>query len=488
MDKPDIVEHYEQMKAAGGGMYFDPVELDEIFHYYIEHGTGQDATEVLDLAKSLHPEDEVTKRMTVEYLLNEDEAAEALTLLDTFFDERASFHCILRSAALAKLGRLSEAMELARLVSTEYEDENDEDESYISYDLGLGFMNAGEYAIALCYFEDSRKRHPEDIKTLTGILYCNNQLGIREGQEELADRIIKIDPFHYEAWLTKGNLLALKDKFAEAYDAFDYAIAIMPDEADAYIHKCNILQYENKTKEAEEVLKEAVSKVNDTTNAHLHIMLAHIIGRTKKNKNKAIKHVWKSLECAPLNVQTLMQASFAFKDLGAYTEQLTMLRAANEKKPKDLDILSNMVEAYNCVGLFEDATDICEEIINIEESAAGYAMWGSCLISLSNYGEAYRKFKKANEIEPMWQTYLLMAACDIELNRFAEMEKNFRLAYSLNPDGAIELFDKISPDIMQQMNENGFLKRLHNSRERAIRKEEFENYVKAEVERRLSNK
>ena len=208
-------------------MYFDPVELDEIFHYYIEHGTGQDATEVLDLAKSLHPEDEVTKRMTVEYLLNEDEAAEALTLLDTFFDERASFHCILRSAALAKLGRLSEAMELARLVSTEYEDENDEDESYISYDLGLGFMNAGEYAIALCYFEDSRKRHPEDIKTLTGILYCNNQLGIREGQEELADRIIKIDPFHYEAWLTKGNLLALKDKFAEAYDAFDYAIAIM---------------------------------------------------------------------------------------------------------------------------------------------------------------------------------------------------------------------------------------------------------------------
>ena len=37
-DKPEIVKQYERRRDAGESLYFDPVELEDIFHYYAEDG------------------------------------------------------------------------------------------------------------------------------------------------------------------------------------------------------------------------------------------------------------------------------------------------------------------------------------------------------------------------------------------------------------------------------------------------------------------
>ncbi len=468
MEKSDIVEHYEEMIAAGGSVYFDPVELSEVFHYYVENGTTEQLEGVLALSKELHPDDYIIKQLEAEYLLNTGDAGEALRLLDTIFDESQPYHCILRSAALAKLGMSAQALEYARLA------QQDEDpDEYISYDLGLGFMNADMFTIALSYYNRSLAAHPDDVRTLSGILFCKTQLGDTDGLEELADKIIRLDPFHYEAWITKGNVKAAEKNYAEAYDAFDYAIAISPDDTDAYVHKARVKDEEDHKEEALELLSEAESRADNEQKAGILVMKAYVLHFLKRDK-EAQQAVWNSLECVSLTPQVFLRAAYCFRDLGASPEEVTMLKAADEKEPDNEEVLNLLGEAYNDCGLFEEAAGVYERLCKLHPTPSLYALWGSCELSLGNYQKAYKLFADSNKPEPMWQSYILMTACDIEMSRFNKMEDDFRMAYSLNPDGAVELLEKIAPDMIKQMRENGFLKDLQQRREKNVRKLEKE--------------
>ena len=468
MNKSDVVSHYEEMRAAGGSMYFDPVELDEIFHYYVEEGPAESVNEVLSLAKELHPDDIIVRQMEAEFMLNNDDAAGSLQLLDSIFDDTMPYHCILRSAALAKLNRMAEAMEMARLAA-----DGEEPSDYISYDLGLGFMNAEEYPLALRYYNRSLEFHPDDVKTLSGILYCKVQMGVLDGVEEIADHIIRLDPFHYEAWMAKGNCYAAAKKFKEAYDAFDYAIAVSPDEPDAYVNKAHAKETEDDKAEALELMKEAVAKSVGEQNSSLQIMIAclyHALG----DKENALNAVWKSTESVPVSVSVLLRAAYAFVDMEAWSEAITMLKTADGLQPDSLEILNMLAESYNNNNMYEEAAATYARLSGIGDSAAVYALWGSCLMSLGNFSEAYKVFGKANKLDPMWQTYVLMATCDIELSHFKRMEDDMRMAYALSPEESVALMEKISPDMVKQMRENGYLKRLEREHERLLQKKEKE--------------
>lgn len=478
MKKPDVVEHYEEMLNAGGSLYFDPVELDEIYHYYIESGDQQRVADVLGLAKELHPEDIMVRQMDAEYLLNTGDAGGALEMLDTFFDRTNPFLCILRSAALAKLDRQAEAIEMARLASL------DEDPSeYISYDLGLGFMNAEQYPLALHYYKRSLRNHPDDLKTLSGILYSKCQLGEFDGVAELADKIIGLDPFHYEAWLAKGNYLAQEKRYEEAYEAFDYAIAIFPDDPEAYIQKGRVKDEEGKHDEARQLLQEALDKSEGEQNASLQLIMAGLLNFLG-DKEHAAEAVWKSLEGNDTTVTSLLKASYAFKDIEKYTEAITLLRAADEKEPDSPEILHLLGECYNAIGMYEEASDTYARLCKaIEPNAMSLSLWASVRMSLGDYSGAYKLLYDANKKEPLWTTYILMTACDIEQENYTRMESDFRLAYALNPDESVALLEKICPDMMKQMRENGFIEILKKNRNKQIARIEKE-YIRKKIQKK----
>ena len=466
MEKTDIVEHYEEMTAAGGSVYFDPVELNEVFHYYVENGTNEQVDEVMALSKQLHPDDYLIKQMESEYLLNTGKAEASLQLLETIFDSAQPYHCILRSAALAKLGREAEALEYARLAQ-----EDAEPDEYIYYDLGLGFMNAEQYSTALSYFYRSLKDHPEDVRTLSGILYSKTQLGDTAGMEELSDKIIRIDAFHYDAWVAKGHIKALEKKYSEAYDAFDYAIAISPEDVDAYIYKARVKDEEGKQEEALDILDEAETRAENEQRANIWVMKAYLL-YALKHAEEAKAAIWKSLEYIQLTPTVLLRAAYCFRDVEAIADEITMLKAASEKDSANTEILQLLGEAYNELSMYAEASATYEKLCTLTPHPTTYALWGSCELSLGNYQNAYKLFKQSNEKEPLWQSYILMTTCDIEMSRFNRMEEDFRMAYALNPDGAVELLEKIAPDMVKQMHENGFIKRLQQQREKDIRKRE----------------
>ena len=101
-------------------------------------------------------------------------------------------------------------------------------------------------------------------------------------------------------------------------------------------------------------------------------------------------------------------------------------------------------------------------------SAAVYSLWGGTMMSLGKVQKAYNLFKKANECEELWQTYVLMAVCDAELKHFKKMEEDFRYAYALCPDEAPTLMKSIHPDMYNQMSEQGFFDQLERERQAYI--------------------
>ncbi len=473
-DKPDTVVHYEALIASGESIYFDPVELDEIYHYYAENNEIGEVEKVLHLALQLHPDDPLVKQLDAEYTLNCGDSNEALEKLDVIFTPDHPFQCILRSAALAKLGRIAEAVEMAERALVD-EDPNE----YVAYDLGLGFMNAGQTTLALHYFERSASQHPDDIRTLSGILYCKARNFDTSDILELSERILQLDPFNYDAWIGKANALLAKELYAETIDACDYAIAIAPDEADPYIVKAKCATALDHQEEALSLMQEAADRAYDEQRASIYCLMSNMLDEMGK-RDEAIKCCWKSIDVEDLNDKILMQAAYSFQFLDALSEACVLMKAAREKAPEDPSILQPLGDLLNRLEKYDEAAEVYEALFKVSPHAAVMALWGGTLLSLGKYGEALKKFKKANEMDEMWQTYVLMATCDIELKHFKKMEEHFRMAYAMCPDEALKLMETISPEIVKTMRENGFIDMLAKEREKWIQENEKRLRILAE--------
>ncbi|MCQ2334302.1 MAG: tetratricopeptide repeat protein [Paludibacteraceae bacterium] len=452
MSKPAIVTQYEEQLAAGTAMYFDPVELDEIFHYYAEDNRLNMLAEVLALSMRLHPDDVMVRQMDAEYELNMGDTALALEKLDRIYNPDHPFHNILRSAALAKLGRTAEALEAAQLAL------RDEDpKEFVAYDVALGFMNANMFALAQQYFRQSLRHHPDDSRTLSGLLYCASQLSLVSPQDDISDiaeRLLQLDPYNYEAWMAKGNTLAQKELYAEAIDAYDYAMAIAPDEPDPQIFKAHCLVALEQPEEAMRLLTEARERVEGEQLATICLVLSAMYAEHKQ-VDEAKEAAWTAVTASGGDTTLLLKAAYAFLDIEAEVEALTVFEAVDEKMPDDVTVLGHLAELYGKTMQFELANKIYQRLSEIAPGASVYALWGGLNMSQGKYREAYRLFNKANQMEQMWQTCILMAACDVELQYTQRLIQDLRLAYAMCPDECFRFFETLCPDMYKELTLKG---------------------------------
>lgn len=459
---PEIVQRYEAMLQNGEAVYLDPVEIDDVYHYYAEQNQIDKVEELLRLGQRLHPDDPLVLQMDAEFTLNTGNTEEALEKLDKIFQEDNPFHCILRSAAFAKLGRRAEALDMAEAAL--YDEDPKE---FVAYDLALGFMNAEDYPTALRYYQRSLRHHPDDVRTLSGILFCRSQMGDHAEIMELAERILQLDPFNFEAWMAKGNVLGEKELYAEAIDAYDYASAIAPDEPDTLVMKARCYDATDQHELAINTLLEAAAKAVGDQKSAIFGILAGLLHEQKRDE-EAADAVWQSVEALPKDPLVLSRAGFTFQDLGMLREAILMLEAADQLLPNDLAILTPLAELYGAQERYEEAASTYERICTIAPSAGCYALWGGTMMSMNKFQKAYNLFKKANELDELWQTYVLMAICDAEQKHFKKMEEDFRYAYALCPDAAPGLLRGLHPDIAKQMEERGFFEQLERERQAYI--------------------
>lgn len=453
-DKPEIVEQYEAQMAAGASLYFDPVELEDIFHYYAEEGRIDKEEEVLRLAQHLHPDDFVTHTLEAEWALNMDDADGCLRALDIVFDEDNVMHCILRSGALAQKGDLSGAIDYGEMAL-------DGDDPLIAYDVGLGFMNANQPTIALRYYDRCLAAYPNDLRTLLGILYCLNQVGSAEEVIRYADRALEVDSYSVEAWLAKGNALGEQGKWKEAEECCDYAMAIQPENGDCILMKVNCCVQQGRHEEALGQIENGKLKIeNGESKANMLLLAAHLYAE-KKQMDEAVECVWQAVEACPTDRELLVREAVAFADYDAPYAAIALLedRVGKMEKGEEMAyLLSLLGEQYTKLGNYEAAVEPYEKLVKLSPSASTWTLLAGTYMSLYKFRKAYKLLQLANAEETMWQTYILTAVCAHEMGWETAAATNYIIAYQYSATGAYDLLKALSPLLVESFEKKGIFR------------------------------
>lgn len=467
-NKPDIVVQYERQKAAGESLYFDPVELDEIFHYYAEENDWDGMDAVMKLTKELHPTDFVTVTLEAEYALNSDQPAKCLELLEPIFSDDNPLHHILRSGALAKLNRVTEAISYAER-AMEFDD------PYIAYDLGLGFMNADQFSVALRYYSRCLDRRPDDVRSIIGILYCLGHTGSAEEVLRYADRALEIDSFCIEAWIAKGGVLMEEEKWAEAEECYDYALAIHPDHPDCLVMKSRCCMRLNRPIEAMQMAQEAAEHADNEQQANIYLYIAEMKSASQQQK-EAVDYVWKAVMANPDDVDLMERAAVCFADYSEPDACVTILEGLLQQEGDNVSpyMVSLLCEQYTHMGRALDAIALYERLIDKYPSASVYTMMAGAYISISKFRKAYKMLQKANEDEIIWQTYILMTVCAHELGWKTAMVDNYIMAHCLSATDAKGMLKTVSPQLAEQFEKDHVFEEAEKWRLR---------HLEAEIER-----
>jgi protein O-GlcNAc transferase len=107
----------------------------------------------------------------------------------------------------------------------------------------LGFVRAqqGDYDDAITLLHKAVKQKPGDIPILTH--YAHALLAAQRIEAALAgyDRVLAIQPDHFEALYNRGVILSQLQRFAEALGALDQALALQPDFLTAIYNRAVVL-------------------------------------------------------------------------------------------------------------------------------------------------------------------------------------------------------------------------------------------------------
>lgn len=442
IEKPEIVKQYEQRKESGESMYFDPVELDEIFHYYAESEQDERLPEIIQLANTLHPGDLVAVTIDAEYSLNMGEPEECLKKLEPVFSEDNLLHCILKSGALARLGELMGAIDYAEKAVAD-------GEPLVAYDIGLGFMNAEQPTIALRYFSQCLDAYPNDIKTIVSMMLCLSQVGTPEEVMHYVERALEIDSFCIEAWITKGRMLYDKEQWKEAEECFDYALAISPDDTDSLVMKAHCCLKQGRVDDALHAVLEVAERMGYGTNvAELYLLAAHI-HHEAKDLASARDMAWKAIQADPTNPDITERAAIAFTEFDAPDDAIAMLETIVRQKGNKAStyLLVTLGEQYTKRQYYQEAIDTYQMAIDKEPSAAVYAMQAGVYMTMRHYRKAYRTLQKATEMEVMWQAYLLLTICAYYMGWETAMFDNYVVAHCLDAEHSKDLLELLDSDV-----------------------------------------
>ena len=102
-------------------------------------------------------------------------------------------------------------------------------------------MNNNKLQEAKGHFTRICNDNPKDAEAWYQLSTINGRLGDIAAAGECCQRVLDIQPAHYDAQVNFGNVLYIQGKIVEATNQYQRAIKINPGNPSAYINLGNIL-------------------------------------------------------------------------------------------------------------------------------------------------------------------------------------------------------------------------------------------------------
>lgn len=229
-----------------------------------------------------------------------------------------------------------------------------------------------------------------------------------------------------EILFSKAQKLVNQEKYDEALELFDKAIALNAKDSAVYIHKALVLSQKGLYSEAVELAERAISIKPDSAVYHAFLGTIHY---DNENYEEALKYFKKSNEMDPENAQVLCLEKVANIALGEVEEPITVLTkkvmlANSECKSRLLVLLEKKILEHNDSEQYNVLTKKHFENENLTMSI----LFGIMYFEREEYNKAENNLVASLDTSPGVINYYYLGLCSIKKGDYKRAQYWFKKA------------------------------------------------------------
>jgi Tetratricopeptide repeat. len=233
----ELVERYERNLSEGRPGYYDVDELEELSDFYLKRGKHQESSNVVEMGLRLHPNSSILLLKRATLYLEVGEPKRALQIIDRLPVHDDIDANLVRAEVYMQLDRKEEALQLLHRVM----EEENTDKSALCLDISGILVEVGMHREAVEFLLDALRYDEKNIDLLFELAYSYEQVEDTPQAIKTYHRILDIDPYSSETWFNLGQANFNESLYAEAIEAYDYAIVINPNDLLAQLQKAHFL-------------------------------------------------------------------------------------------------------------------------------------------------------------------------------------------------------------------------------------------------------
>ena len=264
--------------------------------------------------------------------------------------------------------------------------------------IGAAVGQEGGVEVASLYLRLSLYLEPETAGGLAALSLGNllDANGQGEAAIEAFRSISPEAPFRSLGLLRAALALDRLDRTEEAEKAFKEAVRRSPDDVQTYISYGNMLRGRERFAEAGEIYSEAIKRVPEPTEADWSLFYFRGIAHERtKQWDKAEADFRKALELHPDQPLVLNYLGYSWVDMGQNLEEaLEMIRKAVELRPTDGYVVDSLGWAYYQLGRYDEAVTELERAVSLRPDDP---------VIHDHLGDAYWKAGRLLEAQFQWR-------------------------------------------------------------------------------------
>ena len=357
---------FELMLKTNSVYFFDSNEFEEIILFYVDNGKFSLAKKALQLGLEQHPACVALKLIQVELLILDEKLDKAEKILEELMEiEPSNEEVFIQKATIySKRGehrRAVESLQTALLFA-------DEDAEILSM-IGMEYLFLEEFDTARMNFAKSLEVEYENYSSLYNVIYCYDMEKRHLEAIEYLNQYIEKDPYSEIAWHQLGRQHYIVFDYANALQAFEYAILIDDSFIGAHLEKAKTLEELGRYEEAIDFYHKTMELDTPTSFAYLRIGKCY---EKLDKKKEAIEFYNKTVNEDPLLDKGWLALSDIFIENHNYHKALFYVNKAlsiDEEnhlywhKFAEINLKLNLFEEavrayYKCIGLQDDRLEV----------------------------------------------------------------------------------------------------------------------------------
>lgn len=263
------VNRFKNSLISGRSKYFDVSEFEGIVEQLLEEGDLQNSEIAAEQGIKIHPNAVPLHLKYAQVLINKgnyEKSLNYLRLAEKVDGNNPDVH-LLKGSANMVMGFEPDALRSFKKAIKYAGSDIDE----VLYQIGTSYIQIGEIAKAVYYFEKAVVANKKNDLALYDLGFFMDQLGKFKKSIKYYNKYLDIDPYSYAVWFNLGTVYSKLDKHDKAIEAYEFALAINDQFHIALFNIGNALANAERFKEAIRKYKEFLEVEPENDDTHCYI-------------------------------------------------------------------------------------------------------------------------------------------------------------------------------------------------------------------------